>query len=755
MDNRTIYITDGQLLLGDPSAKPHGAEFQPSSWAWDDDDFDKILTTGITIDPEDRKYLRGLDEYWKQKGRAYTEKECYYYDTDDRLWDFRRRGMMMPPFTDRSIGMGGSYTIGDGWAMHIPVGLRLPDLFIHLYTGFEAYIDEAKKRKAALRLRAMEDLEKFEFYDATIISFETVIRMANRYADLAEQKAAEADSAERAAELREMARICRKVPAKGAETFWEGMQFLTFYWCLFCNGVTGLGRIDMMMWPLLKKDLEAGTITKEMAMEIIQCFRMKIADYVYIVGNPSQRDKWAGRARWNNIVLGGCDRSGKDASNPLTYMFLDAAIDLKLSHPGLILRVGEDTPVELLRKAGECVRTGVGYPSFISEKEYTSYMVEHSHGAVNQEEARDFACAGCIDMMLPGRNRLTGVPMIPVPFILELAMDGGKDLLMNTHFAIPCKNLAECTSYEEFYEDCFMPNLARTIDYANECCMARFGGQRQNGEDALHAGFFEDALDVCKDVNFRTFRYETANGLNAVGMVTTIDSLAAIKYICFDQKLVTPKELYEAMRSNWEGERGEEIRQMCLRAPKYGNADDYVDAIGEKLWNDFRDEARKYKGAFGNEVLLSAVSITTHEPAGRLTAATPDGRYANSLLSDAAASPSQGMDKNGPTAVIKSAMRMGQGWSTLLHNMKFSPGVLKTDSDLDKLGALVKTYLTHGGHQIQFNVVGKDELLAAQKEPENHGELIVRVAGYSTYFTLLNANMQTDIINRTAMECCE
>ncbi|MCC8061179.1 MAG: hypothetical protein LIO81_10185 [Clostridiales bacterium] len=749
LDNRTIFIEDDQLLAGYTSAKRFAMEFIPRSSAWPDDDFDNILASGIRIDPEDRKKLRAMDDYWYKTGQSFGERECYYYD-EDRMWDFRRRGVQAPRYPDKVTGFG-SYGMGGGWGLQYYGGLMCPDFKMHLYTGLETYLEEAKKRKKELRFFDLDALKKYEFYDAAITALEAYLRHCNRYADLCDKMADEKQFTDpgRAAELRLMAENCRRVPAKGARTFWEGLQAITFYWCQFANGQMPLGgRVDMMLWPLLKSDLENGRITREKAKELLQCFRLKIFDFCYIGGIPDQREKWAGKARWNNIVIGGCDNDGNDATNDLTYMFLECSKELHLPHPTLSLRVSEQTPDELMILAMECVKEGVGYPCFISEKEYINYIINNSD--VDIREAREFALNGCIDIALPGRSRQTGVPMIVTPIMLEFAINGGKDELMGTEIGVKTKTLDECSSYEEFYNDCFLPQVQKLLETGIEACIVRHGAWREHTQDVMMAIFYEGSLDDCEDIYWKKMKFESSIGVNVVGMVTVIDSLAAIKKVCFDDKDATPAELNAALHANWEGY--EELRKKCIAAPKYGNAIDYVDAIGEKLWNDMRDISRQYHGSFGNPVLLSGVSITTHGPAGKITGATPDGRYYGEVLSDASASPAQGRDVSGPLAVFRSAMRMGEGWSSVLHNMKFCPSALKTSSDLEKLGNAVKTYLTNGGHQIQFNVVDQETLIDAKENPDKHGDLIVRVAGYSAYFTDLTSAIQTDVINRMSID---
>lgn len=747
MDERNIFIEDGQLLAGDIGVEPHSTEFCPSAPAWPDDDFDNILKSGITIDPEDRKYLRSLDEFWSGTGRCMSELECYYYD-HERLWDFRVRGMVLPAYTSKKVGFS-NYQVGWGWGLNPVLGLNSPDIEMHLYTGFDAFIEKLKERKENIRFTDMESMQDYEFCNAAIVQFEAVKRIAIRYAELAEKKAAECADPKRKQELLNMAAACRVVPAKGATNFREAMQAINFYWCILGSGVTGLNRLDKILWPFLKKDLEEGTITMEEAEDYIQCFRLKIADYVQIAGMPTQREKWAGRARWNNIVLGGTDRDGNDITNPVTYLFLKCATDLKIPHPTMTIRVSKKTPPELMVEAMRCVKTGVGYPAFISEDMYMDYIVEHTHGKIDRREAHDFMLNGCMDVGLPGRSRQTGVPMLSAPIVMELTIDGGEDKLKHTHMALEGKKLSECESFEEFYA-LFLRQMRHMLSMNVETNNLRFYSRRLYAQDAMYSCFFHDAEKVCRDFYWREMPLEQANSLNIVGMATTIDSLSAIKKLCYDDKTVSPETMFKALRANWEGY--EDVRQMCLACPKYGNDDDYADSIGTRLWDDIFHIMREFKGPFGNEINVSAISITAHGPGGKLTGATANGRFAGEVLSDASLSPSQGADTNGPTAVIRSAMKMSKGWSATLHNMKFDPSALKTDEDLNKLGELTKIYLTNGGHQIQYNVVRTEDLIEAKKEPEKHSDIIVRVAGYSTYFTALTPAMQTDVINRTINE---
>lgn len=741
LDHRTIFIGKDDLLAGYTSCKPFSSEFRPNSAAWPDDDLDKIISDGgLSISDEDRKILRSYDDYWLGKGRDAYEQQIHYHD--DRLWEFRKRGVLSPPWTDRQHGQGG-FTIGVGWGAMVFNSLQCPDYKMHLYTGFDVFLEKARKMRKELRIFTRDDLEKADYLDSTIIAFEAFERIAVRYADLAASMAETEEDPVRAKELRQIADQCRTCLSKGAKTFREGIQALTFYWCLFSDGTLPLERVDQLLYPLYKADLEAGRITPEEALELIQCYRLKVADFYYISGTPTQREKWAGMCRFNVMVLGGCDEDGNDAVNDLSYMFLEAAKELPLTHPSMHVRVNEKTPHEFLVKAMEVVKTGVGYPAFLSDKAYIDYLVTHG---VDIREAREFCVNGCIDIALPGRSRNGGVPMFTTPIILDLTLNNGEDLFYHTKCGLATGKFEDFKTWDEFYQ-AFLAQARHQIAMFLEINAIRITQEGRMYQDALLSGFYEGSLEAGKDIYQRRMKFENSNALNVMGIATTIDSLIAIKKVVYDDKSVSAKRLLEALHANWEGY--EDVRELCVKAPKYGNNDPYADEVAVAVWDDFKAIAQDFKSPFGTPILLSAVSITAHGPGGKITPATPNGRFACEVLSDGAVSPCQGADTHGPIAVLQSAMKVAKGWSCALHNMKFHPSAMATEEDLGKVAEMVRTYMENGGHHIQFNVVDKKTLDAADEHPENYQDLIVRVAGYSAYYVDLTHEMKVDVKRRT------
>ena len=742
LDKRTIFIMDDEILLGNQAEKYRGMEMKPMSAGWPDEDLDTILNSGmIERGDDERKRLRALDSYWLDRGKTMDERYKFYYD-DERLFPFNKRGFVCPPWSPVII----RGQAGEGWGLKGTYGLMCPEWGMHLQTGFRKYIDDTKEALKNLRFFSEDDFEKADFYTATIIVFEAAIRMANRYAALADSDAVKKEQAgdlKRAAELREMAEICRRVPEYPARTFREGMQAFIFYWYMMCTMTIGIGRFDQYMYPLYKADKEAGRITDDEVLELLECMRLKMMEFQYIGGGKFQREKLSGMARWNNIILGGCDSDGKDATNELTYLLIKAAKEVRTPHPTMTVRVSKNTPRELMDAAIDLVSTGCGFPAFISEDQYIDYVASRG---VPIEIARQFTISGCLDIAVPGRSRMFAIPMFVVPTVLELALNDGCNPADGVFYGERTGTLGDYKSYDEFYE-AFLKQLRKMVGLACEKANIKQHVDAALYPDAFVSGFFHGTLEAGRDVLQRRMEYENTNAINVVGMVNVIDSLAAIKKVVFEDKIASGEELNRAINANWEGY--DELRRACLDVPKYGNDDDFVDSIGEKFWVDLKNIIESYKTTYGVPFVTSSISVSAHAPGGRFTGATADGRKAGVTLADGSVSPSQGMDKHGPTAVFNSARRMAKGWSVELLNMKFSPSALKTESDRAKLASMIRVFLTNGGKHVQFNVVNKETLEEAQVDKQKHKNLLVRVAGYSTYFVNLSNAVQNEIIART------
>ncbi|MBR0090289.1 MAG: hypothetical protein IJP92_01135 [Lachnospiraceae bacterium] len=749
LDQRTIFIQDDELLVGYQSGRPSSCELCCNAGPWRGEEMEKVAKDGLRIPEEDLENMHWIEDNYYHLGSGQDTYEMQsFYHTDSFLFPWRQRGVTNPAWPDKTSGGGNSGT-AEGWSMNHVMAIQSPDYSLHLYTGFQKHIDEAKAEMEKIEYRRFADVEKYDFLEATVIAFEAIIRIANRYADLAEKMAKECKDPVRAKELQEMAANCRQVPAGPARTFREGMQAMMFYWCILGTSTISLGRPDKLLGPLYEKDLKEGRITYDEAKELIDMYRLKVAEFYHIWGNAEQRKKWAGMARWNNMVISGCDRDGKDVTNPVSYMILDSIEDLRIPHPTCTVRVGESTPREFLIRAMDVVKKGLGLPAFISEKEYLKYIERHGVD-IPVEDAREFCLAGCIDVCLPGVGRHSGVPMFVTEIILELAMNEGVSPVTNFPLGVKVPKFEDFKTYDEFY-DAFLKQARRLVDGLSQTNNIRTVVEARKYPDAVLSGFYHNALKIGRDIYSRPSALELQSSLNVVGMSNVINSLAVIKKLVFDDKSISAKDLKAAIDANWEGY--EDLRQQCLKVPKYGNNDDYVDSIGVKFWNDLQEIGESFDCVYDEKPMqLSAVSITAHAPAGARCPATPDGRFAGETFADAGTSPTQGTDVNGPLAALASAAKMADKWGTSLYNMKLTPSALKTEEDLGKAADMTKTFLLNGGKHIQYNVVDQETLIDAKEHPEKHKDLIVRVAGYSTFFTILTDPVKEEIIKRTSVE---
>ena len=397
-----------------------------------------------------------------------------------------------------------------------------------------------------------------------------------------------------------------------------------------------------------------------------------------------------------------------------------------------------------MHKALEVVRTGIGMPAFVSDRSYIDFLTANG---VLLPEARDYALAGCLDAMIPGRSRNHAFGMFIVPLVLVLTLKNGIDPRSGKQLGPRTGELKDFKTFDDLMS-AFQNQLAYFMGLAAEEHNILLRAQAELFPDAFQSGLMADAIEIGRDALDRTMPFENGSVLNPVGMITAVDSLAAVKKLVFDERHVTAEELSAALAADWKN--NDELRQSCLNAPKYGNGDSYADDIAAELYQFWADTAQSFRSIFGAKVKPAGVSITAYGPAGAVTCATPDGRRAGENLADGTVSAAQGRDRHGPTALIRSAMTIDQRpYQSTLLNLKFHPSAMATDSDLEKLGDLIRVYFENGGKHVQFNVVSREMLLAAQRDPSAYKDLIVRVAGYSAYFVQLNERVQVDIIQRT------
>ena len=744
LDNRTIFIEDHELIVGNPASKPMGLEAGPLTPTWPANELDTLRDELFDISDQDIKALKQLDDYWIGKGRLLSEQLGSMYD-DERLWPFIQSGILLPPWKEKMAGRG--FGSADGsWGLGLGLTLIVVDFAKALNIGLEQIVTDAENKLKNLRYTEADSLKQAHFLQAVIIVNSAVIRIAHRYSALAAELAEREQNPKRRKELEQIAEICLRVPGKPARNFREAMQSFWFVWLAVATGTAAGGRFDQFMYPFYRSDREAGRISDTEVVELLAALRVKVMQVNFVAGGKAQREKWAGLARWNNWVIGGVTADGADASNELSYLILDAAKICPTPHFTITLRVHEKTPDELMVRALEVVKLGVGMPAFVGDRSYIDYLTSEG---VPLREARDYALGGCLDAMLAGKSRTSAIGMFVVPLVFEMAMNNGVLARSGKQLGPQTGDFESFESFDDFMR-AFNTQLGHFMALTSEEHNILLSVQRGLFPDAMHSSLMDDAVGVARDVLDRVLPFENGSVLNPVGMINVADSMAALKKLVFEEKKITKSEIKQALAANWQG--FENLRQMCLAAPKFGNGISYVDKIAGELYRFWADTAHSLTSAWGGRVKCSGISITSYGPGGELTGATPDGRSAGENLADGTVSAAQGQDVRGPTALIRSGLSIDQTpFQSTLFNLKFHPSAMRSAEDLRKISSLVKTYFNQGGKHVQFNVVDRTTLMDAQAHPERHRNLIVRIAGYSAYFVQLTKKIQDDIIGRTEL----
>ena len=624
-----------------------------------------------------------------------------------------------------------------------------------LEKGFNGIKKEAEERLASLDVFDSENnYEKMFFLKAVITVCEAMGVYGKRHAEMARRMAETEENEQRKKELLEIAEVCEWVPGNPARTFREALQCQWFVQ-LACRLETmsfepsgSQGRIDQYLYPYYKRDIEEGRLTRDSALELLECLWLNMAQCVPL-DQMSKIGFKQGYPHFEFTTIGGQTPDGKDATNELSYLILESKKEFPLDYPDLGVRIHSQTPEPFLLKVCELIKEGGGFPKLLNDEEIIPRFL--ARGAPSLEEARDYSGAGCTEARM--RNRDTYYVcsgMVNLGAALEMALNDGVFRLSGKQLGAKTGDSRSFATFDEvmnafrlqvenlFRHYLIKQRIAETLkpqrkampllSCLHELCM-------RNCVDFLH-GRIEGGFSV--------------GNCHAVGFGTVIDSLAAIKKLVYDDKKVTMGELLQALATNFEGK--EALRQMCLNAPKYGNNDPYPDSIGYQVEDIMAAFLAKNRNSYGGTTDLCYVPVTVHGPMGLAVGATPNGRKAAEPLSEGI-SPTQGCDTKGPTTTLISirntkAARHTNIQSRLL-NMKLSPQAIAGEEGTKKLAALIRTWCDMKHWHIQFNVVNSDTLRAAQKDPEKYRNLLVRVAGYSAYFVDLSPEMQAEIISRT------
>ena len=572
---------------------------------------------------------------------------------------------------------------------------------------------------------------------------------ARRLSQYAAELAMQERNPQRKAELEQIARINARVPAHKPETFWEAIQAVWTVESLLEveENQTGMsiGRVDQYMYPFYKADKEAGRLTDYQAFELAGCMLIKMSEMMWITSEGGSKF-FAGYQPFVNMCVGGVTREGKDATNELTYLLMDAVRHVKIYQPSLACRIHNQSPQKYMRKIVDVIRSGMGFPACHFDDTHIKMMLAKG---VSMEDARDYCLMGCVEPQKSGRlYQWTSTAYTQWPICIELVLNHGKTLWYGKQV---CPDLGELSQYKTFEQ--FDQAVKKQIQYVTKwSSVATVITQRVHRELApkpLMSIMYEGCMEHGCDVSAGGAMYNFGPGVVWSGLATYADSMAAIKKLVYDDKKYTLEELNTALKADFVGY--EQLRKDCLDAPKYGNDDDYADNIAADIINFTERDHRQYKTLYS---ILShgTLSISNNTPLGQITGASANGRKAWMPLSDGI-SPTQGADFKGPTAIIKSVSKMACDCMNIgmVHNFKLMAGLLDTPEGENGIITLLRTASQMGNGEMQFNYLSNETLLEAQKHPEQYRDLIVRVAGYSAFFVELCKDVQDEIISRTML----
>ena len=741
LDNMSIYIEDKSLLAGNQATKNRNAPIFPEytmEFVMNElDQFEKRDGDIFYITEKTKEQLREIAPFWQNN-------------------NLRARGEALLPeevrvFMETGVfGMEGKLNAGDA---HLAVNYERI-----LKDGLRGYEKRVKEYKATLDLTNPDNIDKYCFYNAVLIVLKAVRNFANRYSVLAKDLAEKELNQERKIELLEISRICSKVPYEPAETFQEAVQSVWFIQLILqieSNGHSlSYGRFDQYMYPYYDRDIKNGTIKESEALELLTCLWIKTLT-INKVRSQAHTLSSAGSPMYQNVTIAGQTTDKKDAVNDLSFLVLKSVAQTRLTQPNLTVRYHKNINKHFLDECVEVMRLGFGMPALNNDEIIIPSFMDWQ---VKEEDAYNYSAIGCVETAVPGKwgYRCTGMSYINFPRMLLCTMNNGVDLTSNKRFTKGYGYFTEMESYEELLKawDKTIREITRysvivenVIDKASE----------RDVPDILCSALTDDCIARGKTIKEGGAVYDFISGLQ-VGIANMADCLAAIKKLVYEEKKITRQELWDAILDDFSSPKNKKIQEMLIReAPKYGNDDDYVDQLIVEAYDSYIEEIEKYpntrynRGPIGGIRYAGTSSISANVGQGMSTMATPDGRNAFEPLAEGC-SPAHNSDKNGPTAVFKSVSKLRTNKITggVLLNQKMTPQMLSTEENRQKLELLIKTFFNrlHGYH-VQYNIVSKETLIDAQKHPEKHKDLIVRVAGYSAFFNVLSKKTQDDIIGRT------
>lgn len=777
LENIPIIIREGELIVGSTTVAPRGCQTYPEfSFEWLEAEFDTVAERSADpfyISEKTKKELREADTYWK--GKTTSELATSY----------------MEPETLRAIAHN-LFTPGNYFYNGVGhVTVKYEEV---LAEGFLGIRDRAQRELEKMSLADGNYQRKSRFLEAVMISCDAAVTYARRYSELAREEAQLCSDPVRRRELLKIAQNCEKVPAKGAESFYEACQSFWFVQQLLQIESSGHsispGRFDQYMYPYYKKDLDAGRITRESAQELLDCIWVKLND-LNKCRDAVSAEGFAGYSLFQNLIVGGQDKDGIDVTNDLSFMCIDASKHVFLPQPSLSIRVWNGSPHELLIRAAELTRTGIGLPAYYNDEVIIPSLVSRG---LTLQDAREYNIIGCVEPQKAGKTEgWHDAAFFNMCRPLELVFSNGKD--KGEQVGLKTGEVEDMATFDEFYVA-----YKAQMKYAIELLV-----NADNAIDMAHAErcplpFLSSMVDNCikqgKTVQEGGAVYNFT-GPQGFGIANMADSLYAVKTLVYNEKKITMKELKEALTTNYGkglseediagitaeiagelenggkkiGERevkailntlvaasespevkknGERILKLIEGVPKFGNDIPEVDAFARDVAYTYTRPLQEYKNPRGGMFQAGLYPVSANVPLGAQTGATPDGRLAHQPVADGV-SPAAGRDVNGPTAAANSVSRLDHYIASngTLFNQKFHPSALSGRQGLENFVGLIRSYFDQKGSHMQFNVVSRETLLDAQEHPENYRHLVVRVAGYSALFTTLSRSLQDDIIRRT------
>ncbi|MCG8709200.1 formate C-acetyltransferase/glycerol dehydratase family glycyl radical enzyme [Brenneria sp. 4F2] len=745
--NRTIWIKHDELIIGNQASEVRAAPIFPEyTVSWIEQEIDDLADrpgAGFSVSEANKRVLHQICPWWR--GQTVQDR-CYGMFTDEQ------KALLASGI----IKAEGNMTSGDA---HLAVNFPLL-----LEKGLNGLRDNVAERRSRIDLTVLDDLHGDQFLKAIDITLNALSQHIQRYAELAREMSASETRDARRAELRQIAENCDRIAHQPPQTFHQALQlcyFIQLALQIESNGHSvSFGRMDQYLYPYYRRDVELQqTLTREGAIEMLQSCWLKLLE-VNKIRSGSHSKASAGSPLYQNVTIGGqnlINGQPMDAVNPLSYAILESCGRLRSTQPNLSVRYHAGISDDFLDACVQVIRCGFGMPAFNNDE---IVIPEFIRLGIEPQDAYQYAAIGCIETAVGGKwgYRCTGMSFINFARVMLAALDGGRDATSDNVFLSQTRGLSlgNFDNFEQVLQAWdrqigYYTRKSIEIEYVVDTIL------EENAHDILCSALVDDCIERAKSIKQGGAKYDWVSGLQ-VGIANLGNSLAAVKKLVFEQGVIAQQQLAQALAGDFAGVTNEQLRQRLMnQAPKYGNDDDSVDELLVRAYQTYINELRHYhnprygRGPIGGNYYAGTSSISANVPFGAATMATPDGRKAHTPLAEGA-SPASGTDHLGPTAVISSIGKLPTGsiLGGVLLNQKLNPSTLDNVNDRHKLMALLRTFFeAHKGWHIQYNIVSRDTLIEAKKHPDQYRDLVVRVAGYSAFFTALSPDTQDDIIART------